>query len=61
MDGGANRGETCRLSCEVWPGRERSKFWIARVRLIAVLFAVLEMGLFITGYPNGYESVAWIA
>ena len=35
--------------------------WIARVRLLAVLFAVLEVGLLTTSYPNGYETVAWVA
>ncbi len=35
--------------------------WIARVRLLAVLFAVLEVGLLTTSYPDGYETVAWIA
>jgi signal transduction histidine kinase len=35
--------------------------WIARVRLLAVLFAVLEVGLFTATYPDGYETVAWIA
>jgi signal transduction histidine kinase len=35
--------------------------WIARVRLFAVLFAVVEVGLFTTSYPDGYEAVAWIA
>ncbi len=35
--------------------------WIARVRLLAVLFAVLEVGLLTATYPDGYESVAWIA
>src|SRR6266508_6852478 len=35
--------------------------WIARVRFLAVLFAVLEVGLLTTSYPDGYETVAWIA
>ncbi len=35
--------------------------WIARVRLLAVLFAVLEVGLLTATYPDGYEPVAWIA
>ena len=35
--------------------------WIARVRLLAVLFAALEVGLLTTSYPDGYETVAWIA
>jgi signal transduction histidine kinase len=35
--------------------------WIARVRLLAVAFAVLEVGLLTPSYPDGYETVAWIA
>jgi signal transduction histidine kinase len=35
--------------------------WIARVRLIAVVFGVVEVGLLSTGYPPGYESYAWLA
>jgi signal transduction histidine kinase len=35
--------------------------WIARVRLLAVVFAVLEVGLLTSSYPDGYETVAWIA
>jgi signal transduction histidine kinase len=35
--------------------------WIARVRLLAVLFAGLEVGLLTASYPDGYEPVAWIA
>jgi signal transduction histidine kinase len=34
--------------------------WIAWVRLIAVPFAVVEVGLVSTGYPPGYETKAWI-
>jgi signal transduction histidine kinase len=33
--------------------------WIAWVRLIAVPFAVIEVGLVSTGYPPGYEARAW--
>jgi signal transduction histidine kinase len=35
--------------------------WIAWVRLIAVPFAVLEVGVISTGYPPGYENWAWLA
>jgi signal transduction histidine kinase len=35
--------------------------WIARVRLFAVLFAVVEVGLLTATYPNGYELLAWVA
>jgi K+-sensing histidine kinase KdpD len=38
-------------------GRER---WIAKVRLLGVPFAVVEVGLISTGYPPGYELRAWI-
>jgi signal transduction histidine kinase len=34
---------------------------IARIRLFAVLFAVVEVGLLTATYPEGYELVAWIA
>ena len=34
--------------------------WIARVRLGAVVFAVLEVGLLSKGYPPGYEGYAWL-
>ena len=34
--------------------------WIARVRLGAVVFAVLEVGLLSKGYPPGYEDYAWL-
>ena len=34
--------------------------WIARVRLLAVVFAVVEVGLLSENYPAGYKSVAWI-
>jgi K+-sensing histidine kinase KdpD len=33
--------------------------WIAWVRLFAVPFAVLEVGVMTTDYPPGYEDVAW--
>jgi signal transduction histidine kinase len=36
------------------------ELWIARVRLLAVVFAVLEVGVLSTDYPSGYETVAWI-
>jgi signal transduction histidine kinase len=34
--------------------------WIAWVRIIALPFAVVEVGLVSTGYPPGYETKAWI-
>jgi signal transduction histidine kinase len=43
---------------------ERSReieLWIARVRLVAVVFATLEVGIFTEDYPAGYETMAWIA
>jgi K+-sensing histidine kinase KdpD len=33
--------------------------WIAWIRLFAVPFAALEVGLMTTDYPPGYEAVAW--
>ena len=35
--------------------------WIAWVRLAAVPFAVVEVGLLTTNYPSGYEGLAWLA
>ncbi|HEX6680732.1 MAG TPA: ATP-binding protein [Gaiellaceae bacterium] len=35
--------------------------WIAWVRLAAVPFAVVEVGLLSTDYPSGYEGLAWLA
>jgi signal transduction histidine kinase len=41
-------------------GRRRDvERWIASVRLAAIVFAVLEVGLFSHGYPSGYETAAW--
>jgi K+-sensing histidine kinase KdpD len=34
--------------------------WIALVRLIAVPFAAVEVGVLSSGYPPGYETYAWI-
>jgi len=34
--------------------------WIAWVRLAAVPFAVVEVGLLSTDYPSGYEGLAWL-
>jgi hypothetical protein len=34
--------------------------WIARVRLGAVVFGIVEVGLISTGYPSGYEAYAWM-
>jgi len=33
--------------------------WIAWARLVAVPFAIVEVGLLSTDYPSGYESWAW--
>ena len=35
--------------------------WIAFVRLAAVPFAIVEVGLLSTDYPSGYETWAWLA
>jgi len=34
--------------------------WISRVRLVAVLFALIEVGILSEDYPPGYEDYAWI-
>ena len=34
--------------------------WIAWVRLAAVPFAIVEVGLLSTDYPAGYERLAWL-
>jgi signal transduction histidine kinase len=34
--------------------------WISWVRLAAVPFAVVEVGLLSTDYPSGYEGLAWL-
>jgi hypothetical protein len=33
--------------------------WISWVRLGAVLFAVVEVGIFTERFPSGYERLAW--
>jgi len=40
--------------------RREVEVWIARVRLVAVLFGVLEVGILSEDYPPGYEDWAWI-
>jgi signal transduction histidine kinase len=45
-------------------GRRRMReveIWIGRVRVAAVLFAIVEVGLLSHDYPPGYERHAWIA
>jgi signal transduction histidine kinase len=37
------------------------ELWAAWVRLAAVSWAVLEVGLLTHDYPEGYESAAWVA
>ena len=34
--------------------------WIAWVRLGAVVFAIVEVGLFTESFPEGYERMAWL-
>jgi hypothetical protein len=41
--------------------RRQIERWIAWVRLLAVPFALVEVGLLSHGYPSGYERWAWIA
>ena len=49
------RADTPRL------GRLREiEAWIARVRLGAVVFGAVEVGLLSTGYPDGYQTLAWV-
>lgn len=43
-----------------WQRAKETELWIARVRLFAVLFAVVEVGALTKDYPSGYETVAWI-
>ena len=38
----------------------RTERWIARVRLLAVPFAVVEVGFLSHDYPPGYERWAWL-
>ena len=40
--------------------RRQIERWIAWVRLFAVPFAVVEVGVISSGYPSGYETWAWI-
>jgi signal transduction histidine kinase len=40
--------------------RAAAERWIALVRLGAVVFAVLEVGVFTEAYPPGYELGAWL-
>jgi K+-sensing histidine kinase KdpD len=37
-----------------------SERWIAWVRLLSVPFAVVEVGFLSSGYPLGYERLAWV-
>ena len=42
-------------------GRLREvELWIARVRIGAVLFGIVEVAFLSKGYPRGYETDAWI-
>ncbi|MDQ3994879.1 MAG: hypothetical protein M3265_08800, partial [Actinomycetota bacterium] len=36
------------------------EIWIARIRLFAAPWAVLEVGLLADDYPRGYEFWAWV-
>jgi signal transduction histidine kinase len=40
--------------------RQQIERWIAWVRLFAVPFAIVEVGVISSGYPSGYETWAWI-
>ena len=37
-----------------------AEVWIARVRLLAIVFAIVQVGVFSEDYPAGYETYAWI-
>jgi signal transduction histidine kinase len=37
-----------------------TELWIARVRLVAVLFGLLQIGLLSQNYPSRYEDFAWL-
>jgi len=41
-------------------GREL-EVWLARMRLAAAVVALLAVGVFARGYPDGYERAAWAA
>jgi signal transduction histidine kinase len=41
--------------------RRQIERWIAWVRVVAVPFAIVEVGFLSEGYPPGYERWAWIA
>lgn len=41
-------------------GLREIEVWIARVRLGAVVFGVVEVGVLSEGYPRRYETYAWI-
>ena len=40
--------------------RHQIELWISWIRLLAVPFAIVEVGLLSDGYPAGYERWAWI-
>ena len=39
---------------------EHAERWLANVRLAAVAFAVVEVGVFTESYPEGYQLWAWV-
>lgn len=42
-------------------GRRDVEQWIAWVRLAAVPFALVEVGVLTSDFPDGYETWAWVA
>jgi K+-sensing histidine kinase KdpD len=44
----------------VTPRLRQAQQWIAYVRVAAIPFAVLEVGVFTPRYPSGYELWAWV-
>ena len=44
---------------QIASGPNRTEVWTAWIRLVAVLFAALEIGAVRRDYPDGYEATAW--
>ena len=44
---------------QIASGPNRTEVWTAWIRLVAVLFAALEIGAVRRDYPGGYEATAW--
>jgi signal transduction histidine kinase len=55
----STNGRICSRVSQDANRRSRTEIWTAWVRLLAVPFAVLEVGLLKDDYPPGYERWAW--